>query len=1523
MSIFKNKSKSDLIGEIESLKKQVKELKRIEDTLQRSEEKFTKTFNSSPSPMIISEIDSGNVIDINKAFADMVMYSRQELIGKSVLKLNLWANPKDRDTYVKKMKDNKRVSNYEIELRTKSGDIRATLISGEILTINGKHYLLTTGTDITERKHSELELEKSEEKLRAIFDSAADAIVETDISGNILKVNKAVLRIYGSKSGKDFIGKSALEFYAKEDRTRALKAYRQTYYESIVEESEFTALKVDGTPFPVQITSSVLRDVDGKPIGFVGIIKDITERKLTEEKLIVSEQNYRGLFDNAIDAIYILDERGRFIAVNKGAVEMYGYPKEFFIGKTPKSISAPGKNDWIKINNHIKKALDGNPQQFEFWGVRSNGELFPKLIRLQKGSYYSKDAIIIFAIDITERKRAEDALRASEEQYQTLVRHTPAVLWTSDQNGRTSFISSNVEKVYGYTPEEIIRSGNRLWFGRIHSEDLENVKAAFAELMNKGKPYDIEYRIQRQDGDWIWLHDRATCSYEVDGTLRADGVFFDITERKRSERALKESEEKYKELFEAESDALFLIDNETGNIIESNMAAEKLYGYTKKELAKKKNTDLSAESDKTKMVTENTSPNKEDVVFIPLRYHKKRDGTHFPVEITGRFFKWKGKSVHIAAIRDITERKLAEDTLKKSEAKYRLLFDSIPDVITTINEKGTIISANNSVKRILGYEPSELLGKSVEILAPEELRSEQKENITKAMNKGFLESYETTRIAKDGTQIPVDITVFTNKDNAGNLLGISAILRDISERKKAEEALRESERKFREMADLLPQIVFETDLQGNLTFVNEQAYVKFGYSKEDVKRGFNIYKALIPEDKQRAQENLLKIINGKIAENSEYNLIKKDGSVFPALIYSSRILKNDKPIGLRGILVDITERKLSEEELKESEEKHRIISELSSDYFYSLVVKPSGNIEVEWLSESFERVTTYSRNEIENLEKWRSHIYPDDIPGLIKNTEALLENNVVTSIYRLVTTDGETRWFSDRLMPNWDEKQQKVIRIFGAVSDITERKLAEKALQESEERYRNVVENARELIWQVDTEGKFVFFNNYAEKLSGQKSADWKGKSFAPFVHPHDLARVNKILQDTLAGNTIQYETKIFNGKGEILDLEIQTIPTYVDAKVTGTLNFGRDITERKLAEETIRESQRQLSTLMSNLPGMAYKCKNDPNWTMEFISDGGYSLTGYHAQELVDSTKVSYSDLIHPEDRQMVWDKVQYAIEKKQSFQITYRIITASGENKWVWEKGQAIYGAENEVVSLEGFITDITEGKKAESKLRASRNQLRSLAERLQMIREEERATVAREIHDDLGQTLTALKMDISWMKKNPDMTKEKRVEKIDVMLGLTDSTIQTVKRIATKLRPDILDDLGLISAIEWEAEEFKKRSGIECKLVVSVDDIPIDENVTIAVFRIFQESLTNIARHSGATKVEVVIEEANDLLKMEIRDNGVGITEEQISSSKSLGLIGMNERVSVFGGKLNILKIAEGGTAVRVLIPIKKTR
>jgi signal transduction histidine kinase len=218
----------------------------------------------------------------------------------------------------------------------------------------------------------------------------------------------------------------------------------------------------------------------------------------------------------------------------------------------------------------------------------------------------------------------------------------------------------------------------------------------------------------------------------------------------------------------------------------------------------------------------------------------------------------------------------------------------------------------------------------------------------------------------------------------------------------------------------------------------------------------------------------------------------------------------------------------------------------------------------------------------------------------------------------------------------------------------------------------------------------------------------------------------------------------------------------------------------------------------------------------------------------------------------------------------------------------------------------------------VRAGREQLRDLTSYLQTAREEERAYIAREIHDEFGQSLTALKMDLAWLTKRLPADRPLLAEKASTMSGLIDSTIQTVRRVATQLRPGLLDDLGLTAAIEWQAQELAERTGINCELYLGDEDIVLDRDLATAVFRIFQETLTNVARHAEATEVQVELEEGPDELVLIVRDNGKGITPGQVSDPHSLGLIGMRERARSWDGAVTFQSIPGQGTTVTVRMP-----
>jgi signal transduction histidine kinase len=230
-----------------------------------------------------------------------------------------------------------------------------------------------------------------------------------------------------------------------------------------------------------------------------------------------------------------------------------------------------------------------------------------------------------------------------------------------------------------------------------------------------------------------------------------------------------------------------------------------------------------------------------------------------------------------------------------------------------------------------------------------------------------------------------------------------------------------------------------------------------------------------------------------------------------------------------------------------------------------------------------------------------------------------------------------------------------------------------------------------------------------------------------------------------------------------------------------------------------------------------------------------------------------------------------------------------------------------------------DITEKKKAEDLLKKSYKDIRRLATHLEQVREDERIRIARDLHDELGQQLTVLKLDISWMRKKISGKEEMIQQKITELLSTVDNTIKTVRRISTELRPSVLDDLGLVAAMEWQSNEFEKRTGIETNLNSEIKELKLPVKIATGLFRIFQESLTNVARHADATSVNALLGIENGKIRMQIVDNGKGFDQQTIENKKTLGILGMRERAKIMGGEYSIESLHGRGSVIEVKVPI----
>lgn len=358
-------------------------------------------------------------------------------------------------------------------------------------------------------------------------------------------------------------------------------------------------------------------------------------------------------------------------------------------------------------------------------------------------------------------------------------------------------------------------------------------------------------------------------------------------------------------------------------------------------------------------------------------------------------------------------------------------------------------------------------------------------------------------------------------------------------------------------------------------------------------------------------------------------------------------------------------------------------------------------------------------------------------------------------------------------------------------------------------------------------------------------------------------------------------------------------------------LRVEKDEAERQ------REWERERAELAAQAAGLGLW-----DWHLDsgevFVDERWANLIGYSRAEF-EGTWEAWKELIHPEDIGWVRATQQASFETDSTLTCEYRMRAKNGDWRWMLCLGNVQDRTqEGQPRRVTGTHLDITDQKDAEVTLRRSESQLRLLAARLEAIREEERKAISQEIHDELGQTLTGLKMDLAWI----DGRLGDRLElsdRVREMMARVDATVEAVRDLSSRLRPALLDDLGLSEAVEWQVEDFQRRSGLHCDLAISVDDPKIAPERAIVVFRILQESLTNVARHAQASRVDVELSRADDRLVLRVSDDGRGIDDAVLREEGTLGLLGMRERAAVVGGTLQIDRAARGGAAVTVKVPL----
>lgn len=498
------------------------------------------------------------------------------------------------------------------------------------------------------------------------------------------------------------------------------------------------------------------------------------------------------------------------------------------------------------------------------------------------------------------------------------------------------------------------------------------------------------------------------------------------------------------------------------------------------------------------------------------------------------------------------------------------------------------------------------------------------------------------------------------------------------------------------------------------------------------------------------------------------------------------------------------------------------------------------------------------------------------------------------------------------------------------IRDVTERHRAEAALAESEQRYRKLAHQSPYSIF-IHQDGKLIFANPAGCRLLGAAEVGQLiGLPMLDLIHPDYRKLVVARVQDAFASGKMQPVVEVV-----LVRLDHSNIT--VEASAAVMVHQGRpamqvlvhDITKRKRVETELRESEERLR--------LAAQAAGFGTFTYDFVSGASnwsselMTLSGVPPGKPLLLDEAGLFTGIHPDDRSAFLAAMTAACHPGGNgmFRHDYRVIHPDGAVRWLLVRGQISFAGEGEARRahrVAGVVLDITERKRAETELQTSRDQLRALARRLQTVREEERTRAAREIHDVLAQELTRLKIDLVWLHGRLAKTGKRAgadglAARVVEMSRLADTAIHCVQKIATDLRPAVLDSLGLCAAVEWQAQDFQARAGIQCHASVPEEEPPVSRDAATAAFRILQESLTNVLRHAHATQVDVSLRQETGQLILRIDDNGAGMKADTFSNPRSIGLAGMQERALLFGGQLEIRSQPGSGTTVEMWIPLSK--
>ena len=1420
--------------------------RKIELAMRESEERFRAIFDQASEFMTILSPD-GTILAVNRKISEMDGYT-PDFIGRSFWDDGFWPTDPSHPVMVRehflKARSGETVS-FEIKEVDESGNPH--FVENIIYPINKAddqvEFLIASGNDITVRKLTEESLKESEEKVRNILDSSPNAITVTDLKGKIIDCNEETLRVHGYSSTDEIIGLNAFDLISEKDHERAMKNRKLALREGSVKNVEYELIRKNGETFPGELSGSLIRDSEGQPMAFIAITRDITQRKKAEEKLEINKI----ILENSSDLAYTCDVKGNITYLNKIFEELSGHKTEEFIG-APFSPLFDKENLEIAIDN-FSRTLHGESPVYELL-FKDTGKLCEYQNHPLKDENGSITGVIGVARDITDRKLADIALRSEKEFTDTALDAQKDTFFLFElSTGKAIRWNKAFSEVSGYLDEEIASlPAPASYYG---PEDLKRAAEFIEEIMKEGTG-TIELDLISKDGHTVPTEYQVSIIHDEAGNpIHMISIGRDITERKKADEKLRESEKRYRSLFDNAGEGILIAQDGVMKLF--NPKIMDISGYSKDELQDKPFLDLVYPDDREMVLSRHKRRLAgEDIIQKYSFRIVDKNGNIKWVEINVTLIEWGKKPAILTFLIDITERKHAESLFKENSERLRLALHSASMGSWEWNIQENLVEWSLETLNIFGIKADEFGGTYeayLDYVTPES-RKQVNDGVQiflrDASNLSTIQyEHEIKRGNGETGWVEVRGTLFTNEhDEPFRMTGICA---EITERKLADSRLKAQEETIRSIVETSQDWIWNIDLEGNHTYSNPAVKDILGYDLEEIVRKSSLELMHI-EDREAILTILPQLIKEKTGwKNRVIRWKHKDGSYRWLESSAVPILDdNGELFGFRGVDRDISERMRSQEEM----EKLASLVKHSSE----LINLSTLDGRMIFLNEAGGGMLGIEAEDVANMQIM--DVIPEHLRGLVESEllPALIRGETWKGDlqYRNLKTDGLIDVHATCFTVK-NPSTQEPLYLANVSLDITKRKQAEEQMRQMD----YLIESASSAIATSDLEGRMTYANpTFLEMWGFDNFDEFLGRSFTEFWIVAD--KLDDIMETLRNEGNWTGENQARRKDGTIFDVQISAAMVHDSkGKPISLMSSSVDITERKRAEKALQESEEKFLKIFQTSPNVLMISSLEDGRILE-VNDYGVEAIGISKEELLKKTSIELG-LIDLETRGQLINKLQ---TEGHFSTVEIPVTLPSGAKRVGLFYGQIItLGGTKRLFQT---IVDITERKEAEKGLKES------LLEKETLLRE-----LYHRTKNNMQVIVGMLELQSVYSKDEKQIKIFRDIENRIQTMALVHKKLYQSKNLASIDLHDYVKELSEVLVQSYSVNPDNTT------LELNIDAVPISIDIAIPCGLVLNELFTNTLKYAwpdggkGVISIHIGRDDSGNI-DLTFSDDGVGVPE-----------------------------------------------